>query len=72
MHSIATELEWLRWFRQEALRDCLADDLVKERVEEWLRNEFEVRTKLICPERLIKASAPLPTPTHPHASIPMQ
>lgn len=49
MLAVATELEWLRWYRKNAPGWYLADDAV-ERVDRWLREDFEKEMKKKCPE----------------------
>lgn len=44
MHQIATELEWLRWLRNNYVPH--------ERVLEVLKSDFERETKKVCPENL--------------------
>jgi hypothetical protein len=49
MVDYATELEWLRFFRKEAL--VFNSDLYRERMTEWIRRDFEKHTGKTCPER---------------------
>lgn len=47
MNDYATEVEWLRFFREAATTYLPNED----RVIEWMRAEFEKKTRKICPER---------------------
>lgn len=47
--DFGTELEWLRFFR-ESVAEYVGDS---ERIFDWIRDEFEKKSKKRCPERPI-------------------